>query len=78
MLRVAWGLERGRKRLEKAMARLDAASPLNILKRGYSITQTWPDKTIVREARTLSLQQALNITLAQGEILCRVEKIKKD
>ena len=73
-----WKLERYSGALAKSVAQLDAASPLNILKRGYSITRTWPDKTIVRDASTLTLQQTLNVKLSQGEVFCQVEEIKKD
>ena len=75
---LQWKLERYSGALAKSVAQLDAASPLNILKRGYSITRTWPDKTIVRDASTLTLQQTLNVKLSQGEVFCQVEEIKKD
>jgi exodeoxyribonuclease VII large subunit len=73
-----WKLERFEGALAKSVAQLDAASPLNILKRGYSITRTWPGKEVVREAASLTHNQMVNVTLSQGEVLCRVEKIKKD
>ena len=75
---LQWKLERYSGALAKSVAQLDAASPLNILKRGYSITRTWPDKIIVRDASTLTLQQTLNVKLSQGEVFCQVEEIKKD
>ena len=75
---ISWKMERCVRALEKSMAQLDAASPLNILKRGYSITRTWPDKKIVRDARTLTLKQELNVRLYKGEIFCKIERIKKD
>jgi exodeoxyribonuclease VII large subunit len=74
---LQWKLERYSGALTKSVAQLDAASPLNILKRGYSITRTWPDKAIVRDASTLTLQQTLNVKLSQGEVFCQVEEIKK-
>jgi len=74
---LQWKLERHSGVLAKSVAQLDAASPLNILKRGYSITRTWPDKAIVRDANTLTLQQTLNVKLSQGEVFCQVEAIKK-
>jgi len=75
---LQWKLERYSDALAKSVAQLDAASPLNILKRGYSITRTWPDKTIVRDASTLTLRQTLNVKFSEGEVFCQVEKIKKD
>jgi exodeoxyribonuclease VII large subunit len=75
LLWAQWKLERCAKALEKAMAQLDATSPLNILKRGYSITRTWPEKKVVIDAKTLDLQQVLNVKLHQGELICRVEEV---
>lgn len=69
-----WKWERGAKELEKLMAQLDAASPLNILKRGYSITSTWPAREIVREAAAVKPLQTLHLTLGKGEVLCKVDK----
>lgn len=71
-------LERCIRALEKTMALLDGASPLTILKRGYSITQTWPEKTIVREASALSPNQTLNIKLYKGEVFCTVKKTREE
>jgi exodeoxyribonuclease VII large subunit len=78
LLWIQWKLERCVKALEKAMAELDATSPLNILKRGYSITRTWPEKNVVIDAKTLDIQQVLNVKLYQGELICRVEEIGGD
>jgi len=75
---LQWKLERYSGALEKSVAQLDAASPLNILKRGYSITRTWPEEEIVRNASSLTPHQTLNVKLYQGEIFCQVAKIKKD
>ncbi|HPD60636.1 MAG TPA: exodeoxyribonuclease VII large subunit, partial [Thermodesulfobacteriota bacterium] len=74
---MQWKLERYADALARSVAQLDAASPLNILKRGYSITRTWPNKEIVRDASSLTLQQTLNVKLYRGEIFCQVEEIKK-
>ena len=65
---LQWKLERYSDALAKSVAQLDAARPLNILKRGYSITRTWPGNEIVRDASSLTPQQVLNVKLYQGEI----------
>jgi exodeoxyribonuclease VII large subunit len=75
---IQWKKERCLKALEKSMAQLDAVSPLSILKRGYSIARTWPDKKIIREALTLNPQQELNVKLYKGEVFCKIERIKGD
>ncbi len=58
---------------EKEMARLDAMSPLAILKRGYSITRRLPDGTILRDARDVEVKGTVEVRLHRGEIVCRVE-----
>jgi exodeoxyribonuclease VII large subunit len=69
-----WKWEREAKKVERLMAQLDSASPLNILRRGYSITSTWPERKIVREAGAIKPSQTLHLKLAKGEVLCTVEK----
>jgi exodeoxyribonuclease VII large subunit len=54
--------------------RLRDLNPLSILKRGYSITRTLPDKAILRHASKVDKGAFVNIILAEGELDCRVEK----
>jgi exodeoxyribonuclease VII large subunit len=48
-------------------------NPSAILARGYSITRVLPEKSIVRDADSVSLDQQLEITLEKGALTCRVE-----
>ena len=50
-------------------------SPLSILQRGYSITRKLPGKTILKDVSALNRGDNIHITLAEGEIESRVEKI---
>jgi exodeoxyribonuclease VII large subunit len=75
--RVGRRIEDCRNKLEKAEAQLEAANPLSILKRGYSITRTVPDRRIVRDASALAPQQELLVRFHKGEALCAVEEIKE-
>jgi len=59
--------KRGAGRLEKAMAQLDALSPLRVLHRGYSITQR-PDGQIIRDAAEVQAGDQIRVKLEKGNI----------
>ncbi|MBN1255568.1 MAG: exodeoxyribonuclease VII large subunit [Deltaproteobacteria bacterium] len=67
-------LDYKRKGWEKEGARLDAMSPLAILRRGYSITRRLPDGLILREADEVGIHSQVSVRLHRGELLCRVEE----
>jgi exodeoxyribonuclease VII large subunit len=60
-------------KLRELTAKLQALSPVAILNRGYSITRTLPDQTIVRDPETVALNQDLEIAVALGRLYCRVK-----
>lgn len=62
-----------RKGWEKEVARLDALSPLAILRRGYSITRRLPDGRILRTADEVEMKGQVQVRLHRGELICRVE-----
>ncbi len=61
-------MTRGRHQdMDVVMARLDALSPLSVLKRGFSITET-ADGAIVRDSRQTKAGDKLKIRLASGKL----------
>jgi len=66
-----------RRCLERAMDRVEAMSPLKILRRGYSIVRRIPSMEIVREARSVKRGDKLDVKLSQGGLVCSVEKTKR-
>ncbi len=54
-------------------SRLNDLSPVAILDRGYSITRTIPDAVVVRDPKTVKSGQELEVMLAKGSLICRVE-----
>jgi exodeoxyribonuclease VII large subunit len=54
-------------------AKLEALSPVAILKRGYSITRTIPEAVVIKDAKAVSLNQDLEVMIARGRLICRVK-----
>ena len=64
----------GRIKTARNVSMLDALNPMAILQRGYSVTRTRPDQTIVRNARTVKIDQSLEILLGRGKLTVTVDK----
>ncbi len=60
-------------RLGLAAGRMDALSPLAILRRGYAICRD-ESGTIVRDAAAVHVGQQVGVDLARGGLRCRVEQ----
>lgn len=54
-------------------ARLDALSPLAVLGRGYAVCWDATRTSIIRSSRSVQPGDGVRVTLADGEIACRVE-----
>lgn len=59
-------------------AKLEALSPVAILSRGYSITRTLPDARVIKDTRTVSLNQDVEVMVAKGRLFCRVKGKSSD
>jgi len=55
-------------------ARLHALSPLAVLGRGYAVCWNDARTSIIRSSRAVSRGDAVRITLAEGELACRVDE----
>jgi exodeoxyribonuclease VII large subunit len=75
-LREAWASRRGQTagRLGALTARLDALSPLAVLGRGYAVCWNEARDSIIRAASAVRRGDTVRVTLASGELACRVEK----
>jgi exodeoxyribonuclease VII large subunit len=65
-------LQRKRSRFELAVGKVDALSPLAILKRGFALCRDSKD-AIIKNAANVSPGDSVRVTLASGELNCRVE-----
>jgi exodeoxyribonuclease VII large subunit len=59
-------------RVGQLAARLDALSPLGVLGRGYAVCWNDTRTAIIRAARAVAPGDGVRVTLAEGEIRCRV------
>jgi exodeoxyribonuclease VII large subunit len=55
--------------------KLVALNPLSVLKRGYSIARKLPGREVVRSAASVQRNDRLHVTLAEGDLECRIENL---
>ena len=63
--------------LRVASGTLNAVSPLAVLARGYSIARKLPERRVVRDSREIAAGDRLELSLAAGSALCRVEETRE-
>jgi exodeoxyribonuclease VII large subunit len=59
----------------KLAEKLAVLNPHAILSRGYCIARLYPDKTLVRTVRSITKNQEIEVLLADGSLLCKVDSI---
>jgi len=75
---VALRLQNMREGITALGGRLDALSPLAVLKRGYSITRRAGSKQNLRNVAKIKPGDEIETRLAEGVIRSRVESLKKN
>jgi exodeoxyribonuclease VII large subunit len=63
-------------RVRELAAHLNSLSPLAVLGRGYAVCWNEPRTDIIRSARAVAPGDSVRVTLAEGELGCRVERIE--
>ena len=66
-------LESSRQKMQALAGQLESLSPLNVLRRGYSLTRTEADGAVVRDAAQVKPGDRLVTRLASGRVRSRVE-----
>jgi exodeoxyribonuclease VII large subunit len=68
-------LLRGDSALNRLAATLDALSPLKVLSRGYSITQSVDTGAVLTQAREVATGSLIETRLESGRLISRVEQV---
>jgi len=63
-----------RSQLEKIFGKLDALSPLAILRRGYALCHKVADLTLIKDADQVQVNEKVIVRLNKGNLTCIVEK----
>ena len=71
-------LDTKRDKFGKLAGELNALSPLAILQRGYSVCLQYPSRKMVKNAAEVSAGDKVEVKLANGEIICEVERTSAD
>jgi exodeoxyribonuclease VII large subunit len=66
---------KARQRIEATAARLETLSPLNVLRRGYSLTRKESDQSVVRRADQVSPGERIVTLVEAGRLVSRVEEV---
>jgi len=75
---IARRLEQARRRFIEWATRLDALSPLAVLARGFALVRRSEDGRIVRSPRDVRPSDRLDVRLAEGSLVARVESLDPD
>jgi len=60
--------------LQEIRQRLNALSPLNVLKRGYALAFTWPEGKLIKSINQVEVGKNMVVKVVNGEIKAKVEK----
>lgn len=69
-------LKEKRQQFELGISRLQALNPLDILRRGYSISVKLPSQDILKDARSLRVGDYINTRLHKGSFFSVIKEIK--
>ena len=72
---VRQSVAKTRQRIEATAARLETLSPLNVLRRGYSLTRKEDDQSVVRRADQVCPGERIVTLVQAGQLVSRVEEV---
>lgn len=58
--------------LQSILKRLDSASPLFTLKKGFAICRTHPEGKVIKDSTKVSIGEFVKVQLSKGKLLCNI------
>ena len=77
-LRMSYRIELGNRDVAAQAEKLETLSPLNVLKRGYSITSAAVTKKVVKNSSCVNVGEDIITTVGDGRIISKVSEIRKN
>ncbi|MEM5769054.1 MAG: exodeoxyribonuclease VII large subunit, partial [Bacillota bacterium] len=62
----------------KQAEKLAVLNPLAVLRRGYSIARSYPQRRIIKTIGAITPGEEIEVILADGTLLCRVEATQRE
>ena len=66
-------VEKKQSSLRETRAKLEALNPMEVLRRGYSVTRRLPDGRVITDPDHVALGQDIEVMVAEGSLLCNVK-----
>ncbi len=54
---------------------LHASNPLAILKRGYSVTRSLPDRRVISDTAQVAVTERVEVILSSGNLVCEIQEV---
>jgi len=65
-----------KERLKKISGQLNALSPLAILGRGYSVTFSYPEEKIIKDAQATKKGNIIKTKIKKGSLLSEIKEVR--
>ncbi|MCA9245505.1 MAG: exodeoxyribonuclease VII large subunit [Planctomycetales bacterium] len=75
---IRHALRDGRRRVDHGAGKIESLSPLGVLARGYSVTQTLADARVIRDADELSVGEQMVTRFFRGRAISQVQRVDFD
>ncbi|MDP8219430.1 MAG: exodeoxyribonuclease VII large subunit, partial [Candidatus Theseobacter exili] len=74
-MKMSYRIELGNRGIASKAEKLETLSPLNVLKRGYSLTTKSANGNVIKNVNTLNVGEDILTTFSKGRIISKINKI---